>query len=300
MALGISPTVDYAFKRLFGDPQHVRVLIHLLNSIFEHQFVVDDVEIVTPILEKDFEDDKLSVLDLRVRDTRGRQYNLEMQTTITEGLSSRLVYYLASMYSAQLGEAESYSRLAPAISICFLDRVYFREVPSFHTQFRLCSLEHQLVFTDQLEVPLLELPKYRGTATDLPQARPVEKWAYFLRHADEMDVPEIGRLFQDPVFIEAGGILEMISKTPEERLQYEMRMKALRDQRTNLEAAERRGLEAGREEGREEGRWIGKIQTLQELLGEPVSKADEFTNWDLDRLQDVATALQARLRSRPT
>ena len=71
MALGISPTVDYAFKRLFGDPQHVRVLIHLLNSIFEHQFVVDDVEIVTPILEKDFEDDKLS--DLRVRDTRGRQ-----------------------------------------------------------------------------------------------------------------------------------------------------------------------------------------------------------------------------------
>jgi predicted transposase YdaD len=92
----------------------------------------------------------------------------------------------------------------------------------------------------------------------------------------------------------------MISKTPEERLQYEMRMKALRDQRTNLEAAERRGLEAGRVEGREEGRWIGKIQTLQELLGEPVSKADELATWDLGRLQDVATALQARLRSRPT
>ena len=204
MALGISPTVGYAFKRLFGEPQHSRVLIHLLNSIFEHQFVVDDVEIMTPILEKDFEDDKLSVLDLRVRDTRGRQYNLEMQTTITEGLSSRLVYYLASMYSAQLGEAESYNRLAPAISICFLDRVYFREVLSFHTRFQLCSLEHQQVFTDQL-VHLLELPKYRGTATDLPQARSVEKWAYFLRHADEMDIPEIGRLFQDPVFIEAGG-----------------------------------------------------------------------------------------------
>ena len=88
----------------------------------------------------------------------------------------------------------------------------------------------------------------------------------------------------------------MISKTPEERLRYEMRMKALRDQRTNLEAAGRRGLETGREEGR----WIGKIQTLQELLGEPVSKADELATWDLGRLQDWATALQARLRSRPT
>lgn len=214
---------------------------------------------------------------------------------MTEALPSRLVYYLASMYSEQLGEAESYSRLAPAISICFLDRVYFREVASFHTRFRLCSLEHQLVFTDQLEVHLLELPKYRGTATDLPQARPVEKWAYFLRHADEMDVPEIERLFQDPVFVEAGGILEMISKTPEERLRYEMRMKALRDYRTNLEAAERRGLEAGRQEGR----WIGIIQTLQGLLAEPVSESDELATWNLDRLQELAASLQARLRNRP-
>jgi predicted transposase/invertase (TIGR01784 family) len=175
MALGISPTVDYAFKRLLGDPHHKRVLIHLLNAIFEKQFVVVDVDILNPFLEKDFEDDKLSVLDLRARDTCGRQYNLEMQTSVAGALTRRLVYYLACIYSQQLGESEKYDRLAPAMSICFLDGILFRESPAFHTRFQLCSLEHQLVFSDQLEVHLIELAKYRGEAAVLPRARPVEK-----------------------------------------------------------------------------------------------------------------------------
>ena len=310
MALGISPTVDYAFKRLLGDPHHKRVLIHLLNAVFENQFFVSDEEILDPFLEKDFEDDKLSILDLRARDTCGRQYNLEMQTSPSRALSSRLVYYLASIYSQQLGESEAYRSLAPAISICFLDEILFHDTQAFHTRFRLCSLEHQLVFSDQLEVHLIELPKYRGEAAGLPQARSVEKWAYFLGHAAQMEVPDIERLFRDPVFVEAGGILEMISKTEEERLRYELRIKALRDLHSNLEYAERRGLETGlqqgreqgrqegRVEGRQEGRMAGTIQTLQELLGEPVTNSDELANRDPKQLEELAGTLQSRLRNR--
>ena len=303
MVLGIEPTVDYAFKRLFGDPNHSRVLVHLLNAIFEGQFEVSEVEILTPFLEKDFEEDKLAVLDLRVRDTAGRHYNLEMQTSLPMGLPNRLAYYLSCMYCEQLVEGDSYTKLAPAISICFLDRVMFSQVTDFHTRFRLCSLEHELVLTDQLEVHLLELPKYGGSLADLPQARAMEKWVYFLLHAGELEGAEIVRWFSDAAFIEAGGILEMISKTPEERLRYDMRMKALRDQVTNLEAAKLEGIAAGREEGiaagREEGRWIGKIQTLQELLGEVVSTSEELGTWELDRLMRWAESLQARLRARP-
>jgi predicted transposase/invertase (TIGR01784 family) len=170
----------------------------------------------------------------------------------------------------------------------------------------LCSLEHQLVFTDQLEVHLIELPKYRGEAAVLSQARPVEKWAYFLGHAAQMEVPDIERLFRDPVFVEAGGILEMISQTEEERVRYELRMKALRDLRDNLESAELRGLETGRQQGREEGRQEGRqegrlegtIQTLQELLGEPVTNSDELAKRDPKQLAELAGTLQTRLRTR--
>ncbi len=54
MRIGIEPTVDYAFKRLFGDPNHGAVLLHLLNAILEDEFTVSDVQILTPFLEKDF------------------------------------------------------------------------------------------------------------------------------------------------------------------------------------------------------------------------------------------------------
>jgi len=140
----------------------------------------------------------------------------------------------------------------------------------------------------------------------LPRARRLEQWTYFLGHAAQMEVPDIERLFRDPVFVEAGGILEMISKTEEERLRYELRIKALRDLRSNLEYAEMRGLEAGlqqgreegREEGRQEGRLEGTIQTLQELLGEPVTSSDELANRNPKQLEELVKSLQTRLRSR--
>jgi flagellar biosynthesis/type III secretory pathway protein FliH len=110
----------------------------------------------------------------------------------------------------------------------------------------------------------------------------------------------------------------MISKTEEERLRYELRMKALRDLHSNLDFAEMRGLETGRQqgleegrqegrlegrlegiqEGRQEGRLEGTIQTLQQLLGEPVSNSDELTTRGREQLEELAELLQARMRGR--
>jgi predicted transposase/invertase (TIGR01784 family) len=287
MALGIDPTVDYAFKRLFGDPNHAPVLVHLLNAIFEGQFQVDGVEILTPFLEKDFEEDKLAILDVRVRDTQRRTYNLEMQTTLPTALPNRLAYYLSSMYSGQLREGDPYATLAPAICICFLNKILLPSATSFHARFRLCSLEEQLTLTDHLEVHLLELPKYNGSLTDLPRARPMERWAYFLRHAAEMSVADIGQLLPDPAFVEAGGVLDMIAKSSEERLRYELRTKALRDQLSNREAA------------REEGEMIGQIRLLQRLLGEAVSTSQDLQALGIDRLKTMAATLEGRVQTSP-
>src|SRR5262249_54450459 len=154
---------------------------HLLNAIFDGQFRVNGVEILSPFLEKDFEDDKLGVLDLRVRDTAGRIYNLEMQTAVQAGLPNRLAYYLSSMYRDQLRKGDTYGKLSPALCVCFLNHTMISKTISFHTRFRMCSLEEQIVLTDHLEIHLLELPKYNGTSSDLSLAKPKEKWAYFFR-----------------------------------------------------------------------------------------------------------------------
>ncbi|MBL8817712.1 MAG: Rpn family recombination-promoting nuclease/putative transposase [Planctomyces sp.] len=121
--LGVDPTVDFAFRKLFGDPRNSDILIDLLNSVLQPVVPITSVEVLNPFLDKAYADDKLSILDIKARDEAGRWINVEMQTTISSALRNRLVYYTSALYSSQLLEGESYATLTPAICICFLSRV---------------------------------------------------------------------------------------------------------------------------------------------------------------------------------
>ena len=65
MAIGISPTVDFAFKLMLGSPEHSGVTIHFLNAILTDQPKISHVEILNPFLGKDSDDDKLTPEDIR-------------------------------------------------------------------------------------------------------------------------------------------------------------------------------------------------------------------------------------------
>ncbi len=90
MVIGISPLVDFAFKLMLGSPQHSGVTIHFLNSILADQPKITHVKILNPFLGKESADDKLSVLDILATDEHGRFLNIEMQTSLSTGLSQRL------------------------------------------------------------------------------------------------------------------------------------------------------------------------------------------------------------------
>ena len=158
MAIGIDPTVDYAFKLLLGSPEHPTITLHFLNAILGDEIQINSVEIINPILGKEDDTDKLSILDVAARDSAGRLYDIEMQTSLPAGLSQRLAYYTASMYVGQIGESDDYTLLRPAISICVLDALMFRHSPQIHSDFRLRSRDGHLQLTDGLQIHLLELP----------------------------------------------------------------------------------------------------------------------------------------------
>ena len=48
MAIGISPTVDFAFKLLFGSPEHTSVTVHFLNAILGSSIKIIEVQIQNP------------------------------------------------------------------------------------------------------------------------------------------------------------------------------------------------------------------------------------------------------------
>lgn len=92
MGLGIDPTNDYVFRLAFGDPANSDLLIQLLNAILELPSPIVDVEILNPFIEREFETDKLAILDIKARDADGRLLNVEMQKSLTPAFRERLVY----------------------------------------------------------------------------------------------------------------------------------------------------------------------------------------------------------------
>ena len=306
MAIGISPLVDFAFKLMLGNPQHTGVTIHFLNSILVDQPRITHVEILNPFLEKESYDDKLSVLDILATDEHGRRLNIEMQTSLTAGLSQRLAYYVSTIYVGQLQEGTEYTELRPAISICVLSKSMFPKSSELHLDFRMRESSSRLILTDDLQIHLLQLKNLRVNVENVYHATAAERWAFFLKNADKLMYEEIDRIFPDEEFAEAAGVLEMISRTPQQQMFYDARLKFQRDEVARLRKAEEDGLERGLEKGRQEGRQegearglkLGRILVLQELLGIPVSRPEGLAEYDDTQLHSMAEQLQQQLRSR--
>jgi predicted transposase/invertase (TIGR01784 family) len=74
--LGIDPKVDFAFKLVFGNPDHTAVTIHFLNAVLGFARPITSVEILNPIQGQDRSEDKLVVLDVLAADAKGRRFNI--------------------------------------------------------------------------------------------------------------------------------------------------------------------------------------------------------------------------------
>jgi predicted transposase/invertase (TIGR01784 family) len=314
MVIGISPLVDFAFKLMLGSPEHSGITIHFLNSILVGQPKITQVKFQNPFLDKESDDDKLSVLDILATDEHGRLLNIEMQTSLPAGMAQRLTYYVSALYAGQLSEGQQYSKLRPAINICVMSQALFASPPALHLDFRLREMSTSRALTDDLQIHLLQLNHLQVTADTVYYATPAERWAYFLQNADKLTPVDIRRLFPDQEFSEAAGVLEMISKTPEQLMAYNARLKFQRDEAARIEQAalegEARGEARGREIGVEigeargveigetRGRQIGRISLLQELLGQRIWTAEEFAASDASQLSAMADQLQQQLRAR--
>ena len=298
MAIGISPLVDYAFKLMLGSPEHSGITIHFLNSILTDQPRITHVEILNPFLGKQSEDDKLSILDILATDEHGRLLNIEMQTSLPAGMSQRLAYYVSNLYVSQLYEGNQYYELRPAISICILTEPMFPNASALHLDFRLKELSSDLILTDDLQIHLLQLNNLQATAENVYHATPAERWAYFLQNADKMSSADVRTLFPDVEISEAAGVLEMISQSPEQLMLYNARLKLQRDEVARILRARLEGEEIGEARGEARGLLIGRIILLQELLGLPLSTAEQFSGCDESQLHEMADKLQQQLRSR--
>jgi predicted transposase/invertase (TIGR01784 family) len=192
-----------------------------------------------------------------------------------------------------------------------LNSVHFSQLAEYHSEFRLRN-RSGLELTNCLEIHLLELPKYAPLDDNVQIADPRDQWMYFFRRAEGSTVEELLDRLPDPVFKRAVGVLEMISRTPDQRRHYDARLKWELDENTRIQTAFEEGEIKGREEGeikgreegelkgREEGELFGKIRMLQNLLSLPQSTDDALHPRSRTELETLVTELQSQLRKRMT
>ena len=90
----IDPKIDCVFKALLGAEDNRGRLIHFLNAMLgaELPAPVTAVEILNPYNERECLTDKLSIVDVKVRDDQGRFYQIEIQLRPHADLPARILY----------------------------------------------------------------------------------------------------------------------------------------------------------------------------------------------------------------
>jgi predicted transposase/invertase (TIGR01784 family) len=276
------PKVDYAFKHVFGREASKPALTSLLDAVLQppQGHGIASLELLSPFNEKDSEQAKLSVVDLKARDESGRQFYVEMQMLATSVFRQRALYYWACLHQGQLLTSDDYPALRPTIGVCFVDTPLFRDLPDYHLTFELRERRHQTLFTDQIALHILELPKFNKGLDEL--TTPLDRWLYFLRHGEQLDAQAVPKPLDVPEVRWAIGDLFMISRTDPERELYEARLRERRDR-----AAER---QAAREEGQAET-LRRSIRVLQKSLGRDVTPREELQPLCLEELERIWAGL---------
>jgi predicted transposase/invertase (TIGR01784 family) len=239
--------------------------------------------------------------------------NVEMQKTATPALRERLVYYTACLCSGPLEEGDDYTDLCPTIGICIRSTRIFPKVVSGHLKFTLNNLEHRLHFTDDFQIHTVELPKYNSGTLEGPAGASLAKWAWLFQRAEDMDAEQLRSMLPEIPFQKMIGILEMISKSEQQRHIYDSLQRAARDrawrekavelqiQEARREAAEEAAAEAlviGQRIGREEGLQIRQIRILEQLLDDHPTSDESLNHMTRNELHELVSKLKDRLNRR--
>jgi predicted transposase/invertase (TIGR01784 family) len=276
----INPKVDFAFKKLFGSEENKDLLISFINSILPDDKQIKSVELKNPYNIANYKKGKMTILDIKAVDEKGTWFDIEMQIAEQGYYDKRALYYWSKVYTDQIESGEYFETLRKTISINILDFNYLDE-KDFHNSYGIYNRKSDKELSDIFDMHFIELEKFDKDYKDIKTA--LDRWAAFLNKAYEINKDNIPpELAVDKEVRKAIETLDIMYLNKEERELYENDLKLLRVQKSEIKAAERKGLEKGLEKGIEKGIEEGLKKTARNLItkGLDVSFIIEITGLD--------------------
>ncbi|WP_019123222.1 Rpn family recombination-promoting nuclease/putative transposase [Brevibacillus massiliensis] len=295
--------IDFAFKQVFGKAGNEPILRAFLNAALQlpKERQITSVKILNPEINREYIEDKASVLDIHAKTEQGEHVNIEIQLTNKFDMEKRTLYYWSRIYSAQMQKGMPYTELVKTITINILNFRFLQETDRFHTIFHLYEDQEQFLLTDVLEIHFMEIPKLMDKweqRTVNPYNNELERWLLLLEADDHEEIRKVLEVIamRDPVMKRVFDEWEDLSRDEKKWVEYESRRKAILDEMAAVREAEirqQRAREEGLAEGRTEGERQKAIQMAKKMLakGKDVEEIVEFTELSVEEIEKLKQQL---------
>ena len=258
----LDPKADLTFKKVFGE--HKDLVISFLNAMLpfgsEEEKIVS-VEYLNPELVPVNPLRKDSIVDVRCKDVRGRQFIVEMQMMWTPEYKQRVLFNASKAYVSQLGKSQHYELLQPVYSLNLLNDT-FSDSEEYYHDYQIVEMEETNEVIEGLRFIFIELPKFKPKSYGDKKMQVL--WLRYLTEIDE-DTREVSKeLLDNPEISKAVEELEKSAFTEEELLVYDRFWDMIGASRLLIIGAIRRGHEQGHKQGHEEGYQEGRQEGRRE------------------------------------
>ena len=158
----LDPKADLTFKKVFGN--HPDLVISLLNALLPFDTPEEEVvsvEYLPAELVPDNPLHKNSIVDVRCRDARGRQFIVEIQMVWSQEFKMRVLFNASKAYVRQLDRSENYRLLQPVYSLNLVNEIFEPDMEQYYHYYRLVHSERTDKVIDGLHLVFIELPKFQ-------------------------------------------------------------------------------------------------------------------------------------------
>lgn len=248
------------------------MLIDLLKSFVELPEEEYELTFLDTYLKPEAEDDKLGIVDVKVRTKTGKIIDIEIQVNPVKNIGKRLSFYKSKLIVEQIGKSELYGAIQKVICVCITSYSLFGGVGEYLNRFRFSNQENGLCFEEiPEEVYTVELAK----APVRDDGTGGWGWTQFLRSRRKEEFEMIAE--RNPEIRKAVDTLYELSTDDKVRAEYEMRQKAWRDRMSQNEGYYMEGVQKGRQE----------VARRMKARGRPVEEIIEDTGLDRKIIQQL-------------
>ena len=231
--------IDYAFKLVFGSKGNEDILCDLLNEILGLPFErkITGVHLLNPTIEREYHEDKKSIMDILAVTIDGRFVNIEIQLDNNCDIVRRTLYYWSDVYNMQLKQGMEHHELAKTITINIVDFKLLPQTQKYHTTFHLYEKAEKFLLTDIMEIHFIEMPKLKRKWLNKkvnPWENRLVRWLLLLEAADDKIITDMLEeiAMEDPILQKAIEEWDKASNDYEAHLAYRSRRNFLLDERS--------------------------------------------------------------------